>query len=227
MFILTMQWDLRSLWAVLTDSSGYRDGVGLTQLFCLFLGGTGLALFVVAGGHVARWKFARVLSPRIFPDMVLRNVLPIAKHAPLRPIHDPPHWPLFWVAIMSILIFTFMIFRPLPSKGLLVTWKNRDSVVWEKSPWPDTLVVYVRAPSHFFINGQDTPRSDLQAKLIEQLNHRVEWSVYFEAEPDVPYAEAVYAIEKIQTCGAKLIWVTPQMREDWQKKSKESEPSRQ
>jgi biopolymer transport protein ExbD len=166
-------------------------------------------------------RFARVLSPRIFPDMVLRNVMPIAKHAPLHPIHDPPHWPLFWVAIMSILMFIFMILRPLPPQGLLVTWKNRDSVAWEKSPWPDTLAVYVRGPSGFFINGQGVPRSDLQAKLIEQLGHRVEWSVYFEAEQEVPYSEAVYAIEKIQACGAKLIWVTPKMREDWQKKSKE------
>jgi hypothetical protein len=38
--------------------------------------------------------------------------------------------------------------------------------------------------------------------------------------------EAVYAIETIQACGAKLVWITPKMREDWQQSSKESETSR-
>jgi hypothetical protein len=137
--------------------------VGLTWLSIVLVG---IGLVLLIRPHINSRLTKVVEGTRIFPDMVLHNVLPIAKHAPQRPIHNPPHWPLFWVAIMSVLMFTFMIFRPLPSKGLLVTWKNRDSVVWEKSPWPDTLVVYVRAPSHFFINGQDVPRSDLQAKLI-------------------------------------------------------------
>jgi biopolymer transport protein ExbD len=201
--------------SVSTDSSGYRKGVGLTQLFCLFLGGTGLALFVVAGGHVAQWKFARVLSPRIFPDMVLRNVMPIAKHAPLRVIHELPHWGLFCGAVLWILIFIFMVFGPLPSKGLFVSWKRLDADVWEKSPWPNTLEVYVRTPAQFFVNGEEVDRNDLRSKLIEQLGRRAEWTVYFEADADTPYMDAVYAIDVIQGCGAKLIWVTPKMREHW------------
>jgi biopolymer transport protein ExbD len=201
--------------SVYTDSSGYREGVGLTQLFCLFLGGTGLALFVVAGGHVARWKFARVLSPRIFPDMVLRNVLPIAKHAPLPVIHELPHWGLFCGAVLWILIFIFMVYGPLPSKGLFVSWRKPGAVVWEKSPWPDTLEVYIRTPARFFVNSEEVDRNDLPSKLTEQLGRRAEWSVYFEADADTPYMDAVYAIDVIQGCGAKLIWVTPKMREQW------------
>ena len=203
--------------SVFTDSSCYREGVGLTQLFCLSLGGTGLALFVVAGGHVARWKFARALAPRMFPNMVLRNVMPITKHAPLRVIHELPHWGLFWGAVLWMLIFIFIILGPQPSKGLFVRWKKQDAVVWEKSPWPDTLEVYVRTPGRFFVNSEEVDRNELRSKLVGQLGRRVEWTVYFEADADTPYVDAVYAIDVIQACGAKLIWVTPKMREQWQR----------
>ena len=83
-------------------------------------------------------------------------------------------------------------------------------------------MVYVRAPSHFLINGQDVPRNELQAKLLEQLNQHVDWSVYFEADVATNYMDAVYAIDVIQGCGAKLIWVTPKMREHWRHASESS-----
>jgi biopolymer transport protein ExbD len=201
--------------SVSTDSSGYRAGVGLTQLFCLFLGGTGLALFVIAGEYVARRNFAQVLSPRMFPDMVLRHAMPIAKHAPLRVIHELPHWGLFCGGVLWMLIFMFMLLGPVPSKGLFVNWKRPDAVVWEKSPWPDTAAVYVRTPGQFFVNGEEVDANDLRSKLIEQLGHRAEWTVYFEADADIRYMDAVYAMDVIQACGAKLIWVTPKMREHW------------
>jgi biopolymer transport protein ExbD len=148
----------------------------------------------------------------------LRNVLPIPKHAPLVPIHGMPHWGLFCAAILWILVFIFMILQPLPHQGLFVSLKSRDAVVWEKSPWPDTLEVYVRIPARFFINGQEVERNDLRAKLIEQLSRRAEWSVYFEADPDTLYMDDIYAMNTIQACGAKLIWVSPKMRTEWQHK---------
>ena len=203
---------------VFTDSSGYREGVALIQLFCIFLGGTGLALVALSSGRGAHRVFVRAVAPRMFPDMVLRNVLPITKHAPLPLIHDLPHWGLFCGAILWVLIFIFMIIQPLPSQGLIVGWRSRDAVVLEKSPWPDTLEVYVRIPSRFFINGQEVERSALRARLLEELSRRAEWSVYFEADSDTLYMDAVYAMDTIQGCGAKFIWVTPKMREEWQHK---------
>jgi biopolymer transport protein ExbD len=184
----------------------------------------GIGLVMLTRPHISR-RYSTVEVARMFPDMVLHNVLPIRKHAPLRLIHDPPHWPLFFVAILSFLIFAFMSFGPFPSKGLLVTLKNRDAVAWENSPWPEALEVYVRAPARFFVNGQEVSRNDLHAKLIEQLSRRPEWTVYFEAEPDVLFMQAAYTIDTIQACQAKLVWITPKMRDDWQEKSKKSEPT--
>jgi hypothetical protein len=202
---------------VLTDSSGYRERIRLTQLFCLFLGGTGLALFVVAGQHAARWKFSQVPSLRMFPDMALRNVTPIAKHAPMRVIHEVPDRSLLCGSVFSILIFIFMLFGSFPSKGLYVDWRNRGPVVWEKSPWPETLGVYV-SPAHFFINGEEVKRSELGSKLAARLGRRAEWTVYFEADPDTVFADDAYALDTIQGCGANVLWITPKMRAEWQHK---------
>jgi hypothetical protein len=47
---------------------------------------------------------------------------------------------------------------------------------------------------------------------------QAEWTVYFEAEPDTLYMDDVYAIDTIQACGAKVSWITPKMREEWQHK---------
>lgn len=196
--------------------------VALTWLSILPVG-VGLALLIRP--QISR-RYSTVERPRMFPDMILRNVLPIRKHAPLSLIHDPPHWPLLCVAVLTFLIFAFMSFGSLPPKGLLVALKDRNSVAWEKSPWPDALAVYVRAPAHFFVNKQEILRSELRAKLIEQLSRRPEWTVYFEAEPDVPFGQAAYTIETIQACGAKLVWITPAMREDWEQKTKGSEAIR-
>lgn len=230
-----LEWDLppsaaclhqrRAQLAVHTGRTGYVIVVSFIQTCCVFLIGTGAALICFAIARQLKQAFGIAESPRMFPEMILRNVLPITKHAPLPLIHDPPHWGLFCGAILWILIFIFMIVGPLPSKGLLVSWRNRDAVVWEKSPWPDTLEVYVGLPARFFVNGQEVERNDLHAKLIEQLSRRAEWTVYFEADPGTAYMDDLYAIDTIQACGAKLFWVTPKIREEWKQKSKESEPT--
>jgi biopolymer transport protein ExbD len=172
--------------------------------------GIGLALLMRA--CITR-RFGKIEETRMFPDMVVRNMMPIAKHAPLRVIHGLPHWGLFCGSLLWILIFIFMILRPLPSKGLFVSWEKRHAVVWEKSPWPDTLEVYIRTPARFFVNGEEVDRNHLRSKLIEQLGRRAEWTVYLEADADSLYRDTVYAIDVIQGCGAKLIWVTPKIRE--------------
>lgn len=170
----------------------------------------GIGLALLMRPYITR-RFGKIDETRMFPDMVVRNVMPIAKHAPLRVIHGLPHWGLFCGAVLWILIFIFMIFRPLPSKGLFVSWEKRVAVVWEKNPWPDTLEVYIRTPARFFVNGEEVDRNDLRSTLIKQLGRRVEWTVYFDADADILYKDAVYAIDVIQGCGAKLIWVTPEM----------------
>ena len=130
-----------------------------------------------------------------------------------------PHWGLLGGIILWALD-SFLALGRQPSKGPFVSWSSRDALVWDNSPWPDTLEVYVGVPARFFISGEEVKRSDLGSKLTERLARRAEWTVYFEADPDTAYMDGVFTIETIQACGAKLFWVTPRMREQWEHKSK-------
>ena len=105
-----------------------------------------------------------------------------------------------------------------PPRGLFVNWE-KSAVVWGKSPWPQAVEVYVAAPSRFFINGTEIERTQLRSKLLDQIGRRRGWTVYFEADPGTVFGDATYALDTIQACGAKVVWVTPKMREEWQHKS--------
>ena len=40
------------------------------------------------------------------------------------------------------------------------------------------------------------------------------WTVYFEADQDTLNMNAIYAMDTIQGLGAKLVWITPKVREE-------------
>ncbi len=198
---------------VSTNSWGYRQAVAAAQLICIFIGGTGLALIVLATTRAARHAFPRA-APRMFPEMVLRNFIPLTKHSPLTPIQALPHWGIFGGAILWILIIIFMMFSPQTPYGLFVSLSSRKVTAWA-SPAQETLGVYVDPKGRFFVNRIEVERKGLHTKLLEHLSRSTSWTVYFEADSDSLYVDTVYAIETIQGCGAKFIWITPKMREEW------------
>ncbi len=77
-----------------------------------------------------------------------------------------------------VLMFVYMTNDRLISKGQLVSWRTSLVVDGMKSPWPDTLEIYVRIPSKFFVNGEEVGRDELRSKLMEQLGKRIVWTVY-------------------------------------------------
>jgi len=125
---------------------------------------------------------------------------------------DLPNFGLVWGCILFIEMFIFMIVHPLTPHGLLVNLRERNAVVWQKSPWPETLSVYVDGQRRFYVNGQPVLREELRAKLSEELGKRTVWIVYFEADGGCPYIDAVYSMDTIQGVGAKVVWITPQIR---------------
>jgi biopolymer transport protein ExbD len=209
---------------VFTDSSGYRESVAFAQLLCIFFGGTGFALVVIGTSRVARDAFSLAAAPRMFPDMALRNFMPLVKHRPLPVLLQPlQHWGIFSGVILWILVITFMMFGPQTPSGLFVSLRNREVAVLG-SPAQETLGVYVGPGGRFFVNGEEVRRDSLRARLLEHLARSVSWTVYFEADADTVYMDDVYAIDTIQGCGAKLIWITPKMREEWKRKEQSPKP---
>lgn len=198
---------------VYTSSAGYEEAVGLLQLFCTFLIGTGIILLAFA---VARfWTRVSPLAraPRMLPDLALRNVLPRRKLAVPPLIHGLPHWGLFMISVLWILFFVVVILRtPLTTNGLLVSFPRYNASASVDSPWKENVSVYVLPGRRFFVNGKEVERDELRARLLDEMGQRKMWTVYFEADPDTLFMDAAYAIDTIQALGAKLIWLTPQTR---------------
>lgn len=48
--------------------------------------------------------------------------------------------------------------------------------------------------------------------------------VYFEADVNCLYMDAVYAMDAMQGLGAKMIWITPKTREEWKKRDAPKKP---
>ena len=133
---------------------------------------------------------------------------------------DFPNFGLFCGYIFLILMFIFMILRnPLTSHGLLVNFGEQNALVRQKSPWSETVGVYVDHRRTFYVNGHPVPREELRTKLGDELGKRMVWDVYFEADSDALYMDAVYSIDTIQGLGAKVIWITPKIREELDRKT--------
>jgi hypothetical protein len=87
-----------------------------------------------------------------------------------------------------------------------------------ESPWAETLGVYVDGLGQFYVNGRAVAREDLRAKLQEELGRRAVWTVYFEANEDCTFMNATYTFDTIQGLGAKVVWITPRIRQELNRK---------
>lgn len=191
--------------------------------FSVSLAGAGGLLICRAVGRTfaQRWESSRSL--RIFPGMVLANVLPWHRHQPIPLPALLPNFGLIYGAVLWILVFLFMIIEePRHYSGLKIELRSRDSVIWQRSPWPETLSVYLGAGEKYYINGQPVPREALGANLQRELNRRMVWTVYFEADGGALNMNAIYAMDTIQGLGAKLVWITPKVRQELEKRNPSS-----
>jgi len=210
-------YSLSSLWLTRTDPSGYETALDFAFLACWLLVwvGTGVVLRAIivwlsevfGGGRVAR----------ILPDMAMTNVIPLRRQRPMPLMKDFPNFGLVYGVILWVLIFIFMIMQPRTPSGLSVDFTRERTVIAEKNPWAETMAVYVDAKRGFFVNGKLVAREELRSKLEEELLRRGVWVVYFEADSNCLWEDAVYAIDTIQGLRAKMIWITPRTREEWNK----------
>jgi biopolymer transport protein ExbD len=89
-------------------------------------------------------------------------------------------------------------------------------------PWSfltEALSLYVDARKGFLVNGRPVKREELEARLKKELGRQMVWTVYFEADSDCLFMDAISAIDTIQGLGAKVIWITPKTRGDLKQKS--------
>jgi len=212
-------------WSALAwNDSYYFDYLvpGVIAWFCLSLIGA-VGLLVVNApfrGLATRRHSASKLS--IVPGLPLRNVLPSTRHRPIPVIAQLPNFGLICGFVLWVLIFLFMIIEGQHRcQGLAVDFKGGDSINWTKSPWAETLSVYLAVGQKYYVNNKPVKKAALRETLQVELSRRTAWTVYFEADNDTLYMDAIYAMDVVQGLGAKLVWVTPKTRRELERKLRE------
>ena len=186
----------------------------LIHYMCLVVGIAGVLLLLSA---VSEWRLGDLAEKRvlrIFPEMAVRNVIPLQRHRSMPLMKDFPNFGLLLSSVLFVLVIAFNMFSPLTPNGLLVDIRERTAVAGRESPWAETLGVYVDDQRGFYVNGQPVAREKLRARLSEELGRRAVWTVYFEGNGDGVFMDAAYAIDTIERLGAKVVWITPKMREE-------------
>jgi biopolymer transport protein ExbD len=131
--------------------------------------------------------------------------------APL--IRALPDFGMYCGWILNLTMFFFMIAEtPRMPFGLSVSLPEIHAPAWRYGPESETLSVYIDGRRHFYVNGQPVRPDQLQSKLREELSRRMTRIVYFEADANCAYGDAVYAMDAIRGLGAKTLWITPQTR---------------
>jgi len=207
------------------DLYSYEELANISSNLLYYLGAVGLGCVLWALVILLRGHFSKEVSLRLFPEVVPRNYLRLFRHRPMRLITQLPNFGLMYGAILWILVFLFMIVTERSHNyGLPIELRTHNSQVWPKSPWQETLGVYLAAGEKYYVNGQLVSREDLRARLQQELSRRAVWTVYFEADYDTLNMNAIYVMDTIQGLGAKLVWITPKVREELQQKD---QPARQ
>jgi biopolymer transport protein ExbD len=193
----------------------------LIQDACLFFGGMGVVFVILGRSSWIRGNLAEEPAPRMFPEMKLRSVIPRKRHRPLPLICDMSNFRVVWGGVLFMFATFFATVTTLERNmiGLPVDFREQKALGVEKSPWTETVSVYVDAQRGYLVNGHPVRREVLQAELKRELGRQMVWTVYLEADLNCSFEEVVHAMDTIQGLGAKLVWITPKTREEWKQKS--------
>jgi len=71
-------------------------------------------------------------------------------------------------------------------------------------------MVRIDAQNRWYLSGNLTSASVLPNELRAELSRRAQWMVYVEADPDVPYAWPIAAMEIVRAAHARVILLTPE-----------------
>jgi biopolymer transport protein ExbD len=176
-------------------------------------GGLGVCLKALIGRF--RKSSDRDRAPRIAPEAFYGTSLRLRPHRTVPLMLDMPNFGMYWGWILVAPMAIFMIAHtPKMEYGFSVRLPSRYVAALPGGPGSESLGVYVRDGGRFYVNGRVVPRERLRATLEEELSRRVSWTVYFEADDNIDFRQAAYAIDTIQGLGAQVYWITPRVRQE-------------
>jgi len=144
------------------------------QYVSVFMGGTGLMLIVLA----VKWQFTKVFGARplrIFPEMKLRNVVPLQRHRPMALFSAPLDFGIAWGSVLMVVAFIFyrgLLMHP-PAQGLRISFSKGKVAQAFESPCKESLGVYIDRSGRFLLNGQVVDTSRYRSNCRKNLGR--EW----------------------------------------------------
>ena len=124
--------------------------------------------------------------------------------------HQPPPFGVIASLILFLVVVPMWVlqFWNLPSAGLTVDLITSDFPP-PATPWPEALILRIDAHNRWYLNAALTSPSALPNDLRTELSRRAQWLVYVEADPEIPYASAIAAMEIIRAAHARVVLLPP------------------
>jgi len=119
---------------------------------------------------------------------------------------------LLLLVICGVLVFHYAWGYDHRSQGLFVLTYFPESSFFKNLPCAQAWVVRVESSKLWYLNSARIEPDELPDTLRSQIGTRTSCIVFFDAEPDVPYADAIRAIDVIERSPGRVVLLTPETK---------------
>jgi hypothetical protein len=119
---------------------------------------------------------------------------------------------LLLMVIPGVLVFHYAWGKDHRSYGLFVLTYFPESSFFKHVPCTQAWVVRVESTEEWYLNSKRIEADGLSEALRAQIRGRTSCIVFFDAKPDVPYAEAIHAIDLIEQSPGRVVLLTPETK---------------
>jgi biopolymer transport protein TolR len=109
------------------------------------------------------------------------------------------------VDVVLVLLIIFMVVTPLLSKTFALNLPKKDDVPAPPDAPQEQVVVRVTRDGKLFINQTEVPKKELSTRIGRYMAAKADKVVYFDADNEAPYANAVEAMDLARGGGAKTV----------------------
>lgn len=199
---------------VSTPKGDYTDSTDPLLLLSGLCGAIGISLLVLFGISRLRERSARTVSFALSAS--IGQYFQWARKFHLKKVFSGPPsfglvttFTLFVVWVPVVVLFNARI----PPVGLKVYLATPKGLLMKVAPLTQPIVVELKyddysSPPNLYLNSRLVPLKAFAGELKNELKLRPDWVVYFEADPNVVWGEAVNVIDIIRGMPAEVVLLT-------------------
>jgi hypothetical protein len=113
--------------------------------------------------------------------------------------------------IPGILVFHYA-WNDHRSYGLFVLTYSPESSFFRHLPCAQSWAVRLESNGEWYLNSKKIEPDRLPEALRTQIGARTSCIVFFDAKSDVPYAQAIHAIDLIEQSAGRVVLLTPETK---------------